>query len=286
VKPHTGPLVQRNTQAYRVRASNSYHHHASRVEHGTGSRKNVFPTVTEPVEVWGQENFFKYTCTERSRSMAENFDFDRMIQYGTEPLGNQEALIPNPEYKQLTYRIKKMREKQARLQAQLYKKLETTTLEPEQMNKIIAQNTPVAEQITDYTENIDELLSKRKNYPSKIKVKDLPDEKKYNKLIEESKKLKNLILMLAYRAETALYNLLPEFYCNAKKDGRQILKEIFTSCADIIPDYQNQILYIKLHSLATPRTNEVAQKLCAFLNETNTTFPMTTMKLVYETVAL
>jgi hypothetical protein len=95
---------------------------------------------------WGQENFFKY--------MAENFDFDRMIQYGTEPLGNQEALIHNPQYKELTYKIKKMREKRARLQAQLYKKLETMTLEPEQMNKIIAQNAPVAEQITDYTENI------------------------------------------------------------------------------------------------------------------------------------
>jgi len=43
--------------------------------------------------------------------MAENFDFDRMIQYGTEPLANKEASVPNPEYKDLTYKIKKMREK-------------------------------------------------------------------------------------------------------------------------------------------------------------------------------
>ena len=77
---------------------------------------------------------------------------------------------------------------------------------------------------------------------------------------------------------TALYN-------NAKKDGRQILKEIFTSCADLIPDYQNDILYVRLHSLSTPRANTVAKYLCEFLNDTNATFPMTNFKLIYELVA-
>ena len=227
---------------------------------------------------WGQENFFKY--------MAENFDFDRMIQYGTEPLANMETTIPNPAYKELTYKIKKCREKRARLQAQLFNKLETATLEDKQLHKIIAQNAQLTEQITDYTDSINELLSKRKSVPSRIKVKNLPEDIKYNRLIEESKKLKNLILMLSYRAETALYSLLPDFYRNAKKDGRQILKEIFTSCADLIPDYQNQILHVRLHSLATPRANEVVKNLCAFLNDTHTSFPMTNLKLIYETVAL
>jgi len=226
---------------------------------------------------WGQENFFKY--------LAENFDFDRMIQYGTEPISNMEVSIPNPQYKDLTYKLKKLREKRARLQAQLYRKMETNTLENEKLQKIISQNALLTEQITDFTDSINDLLEKRKGVPSRIKVKDLPEDKKYNKLIEESKKLKNLILMLSYRAETALYGILPDFYANAKKDGRQILKEIFTSCADLIPDYQNQILYVRLHSLATPRANDAVKNLCAFLNDTNTTFPMTDLKLIYETVA-
>ena len=227
---------------------------------------------------WGQENFFKY--------MTENFDFDRMIQYGTEPLANQEISIPNPQYKELTYKIKKMKEKRGRLQALLLSKFQTMTLDSEHLHKIISKNAQLTEQITDYTDNINDLLSKRKTVPSRIKVMNLPEDKKYNKLIEESKKLKNLILMLSYRAETALYSLLPEFYRNAKKDGRQILKEIFTSCADLIPDYQNQILYVKLHALATPRANEVAKNLCAFLNDTKTIFPMTNLKIIYEIVAI
>ena len=226
---------------------------------------------------WGQENYFKY--------MIENFDFDKMIQYGTEPLANMEVTLPNPRYKELTHKLKKLKEKCRRLQAQLFSKLDTTTLDNEQLQKIIAKNAKITEQITDYIDCINDLDAERKSIPSRIKVKDLPDDKKYNKLIEESKKLKNLILMLSYRAETALYSLLPEFYANAKKDGRQILKEIFTTSADLIPDYQNQILYVRLHSLATPRANEVVKNLCTFLNDTNTTFPMTNMKLVYETVA-
>ena len=226
---------------------------------------------------WGQENYFKY--------MAENFDFDRMIQYGTEPLANQEVSIPNPEYRVLTYKIKKMREKRARLQAQVFSKLDTTTLDNQQIQKIITQNAKLTEQITDYTDSINDCLSKRQGIPSRIKVRDLPKEKQYNKLIEESKKLKNIILMLAYRAESALYNLLPEFYTNAKKDGREILKEIFTACADLIPDYPNEILYVRLHSLTTPRANALAKNLCAFLNETKTTFPLTNLRLIYELVA-
>jgi hypothetical protein len=171
---------------------------------------------------WGQENWFKY--------MIENFDFDRMIQYGTEPLANLSASIPNPQYKEVTYKIKKMREKRGRLQAQIFKKLETATFENDQICTVISQNAQLTEQIADYTDSINDLLLKRKAIPSRIKVTDMPADRQYNKLIEESKKLKNIILMLVYRAESALYNLLPEYYSNAKKDGRQILKEIFRTC--------------------------------------------------------
>ena len=227
---------------------------------------------------WSQENYFKY--------MAENFDFDRMIQYGTEQLNNRDIMIPNPEYKVLTYNLKKMREKSARLQAQLFKKIEAVASDSEKINKVLLQNEQITEQIEDYTKEINLLILKRKGVPSRIKIKDMPEDIRYNKLIEESKKLKNIILMLAYRAESSLYSLLPDFYNNAKKDGRQILKEIFTSCADLIPDYNNDILYVRLHSMATPRANDIVRKLCTLLNETNTCFPLTNLRLVYETVAV
>lgn len=56
--------------------------------------------------------------------MIENFDFDRMVEYGTEPV-DQTRIIPNPEYKKLTYLLMKTREKKARLEAHMYKKWKT-----------------------------------------------------------------------------------------------------------------------------------------------------------------
>ena len=66
----------------------------------------------------------------------------------------------------------------------------------------------------------------------------------------------------------------------------KFLKEIFTSDADMIPDYENKKLIIRLHSLSTPRANQAVKELCSFLNKTETCFPFTNLTLIYETVAL
>jgi len=52
--------------------------------------------------------------------MIANFDFDRMVEYGSERV-DQKLSIPNPDYKKLTYLLKKAREKKARLEASVYK---------------------------------------------------------------------------------------------------------------------------------------------------------------------
>jgi len=70
------------------------------------------------------------------------------------------------------------------------------------------------------------------------------------------------------------------------KEGRAILKEIFTSDADMIPDYQNNILTINLHSLSTPRSSQAVKELCALLNQTEACVPLTNLKPVYKTVAI
>src|SRR5690606_10464973 len=65
---------------------------------------------------WTQENFFKY--------MNENFDFDKMMEYGTEAVEGTLTLI-NPQYRKLTYQIKKAREKKRRLEARVYERFES-----------------------------------------------------------------------------------------------------------------------------------------------------------------
>ena len=218
--------------------------------------------------------------------MIDNFDFDRMVEYGTEPV-DQKRTIPNPDYKKLSYQIKKAREKKSRLQARVFQQMEDNDAgDIDQLMKTLIKNSSLIEKINDHTDEINALLAKRKNQPSRISIADMPQEQRYNKLKQESKKLKNAIIMLVYRAESALYNIMSEFYKSNDKEGRVILKEIFTSDADMIPDYENKKLTIKLHSMSTPRANQAVKQLCAFLNQTETCFPFTDLRLVYETVAV
>jgi len=227
---------------------------------------------------WTQENFFKY--------MNENFDFDKMIEYGTQQI-NPKRIIPNPPYRKLSYQIKKVREKKARLEAKVYKKIEENPDKTiEQVKENMLKTSKLIEQINEYDEQINRLLKQREALPSRISLGEMPEEVRYNKLIQESKKFKNAILMLAYRAETALYNTIGDFYKYTEKEGRMLLKEIFTSDADMIPDYNNKTLTIVLHSLSTPRANVAAKKLCDFLNATKTTYPYSDMRLIYKTLAI
>lgn len=227
---------------------------------------------------WTQENFFKY--------LIENFDFDKMIEYGTEPV-NPKKEIPNPEYKKLTYQIKKTNEKKRRIEADIFKQMEDAqTLNKEQFSKCILKNSALVEKVETYKIEIERLKAMRKTISAKITVAQMPEEMRYNKLKQEGKKLKNAVIMLVYRAESAMYNVLGEFYNDNQKDGRMILKEIFLSDADMIPEYEKNILTIRLHSLSNPRANQIAKKLCVFLNQTETCFPYTNLVLNYETVAL
>ncbi len=217
--------------------------------------------------------------------ISQNFDFDRMIEYGTGAV-DQSRTIPNPEYRKLTYQLKKKRDKKSRLEARMFQQLEGTEAKTiDQFIEDVTKNSTLIDQIEDCNEEINKLLERRNIIPGRISIAEMPEEKRYNKLKQESKKLKNAILMIAYRAESTLYNVINDFYVNNSKDGRMLLKEIFTSDADIVPDYDSNTLNILLHSLSTPRANEVVKKLCDFLNQTETYYPGTNLLLKYKSVA-
>jgi hypothetical protein len=226
---------------------------------------------------WTQENFFKY--------VIENFDFDRMIEYGTETVDLTQT-IPNPEHKRITYQIKKQKQNEAKLKAQLGKYLENVNeFNIDKVPKTAIKKNHLIEQIEALNKEIDKLKLLQNSIPKKISIQQMSDENRYNRLKQESKKLKNAVIMLSYRAETALYNLMEDFYEDNDKEGRMILKEIFTTDADLIPDYKNNNLTIRLHSLSTPRANNAARELCHRLNQTETYYPFTKLKLIYKTVA-
>ena len=90
--------------------------------------------------------------------------------------------------------------------------------------------------------------------------------------------------MIAYRSETAM-GLLLERHDYSLSRSRALLQDLFVRCGDLLPDYSKNILNIHLHSATTPRDNRAINELLKELNETETVFPNTELKMVFHSHA-
>jgi len=93
------------------------------------------------------------------------------------------------------------------------------------------------------------------------------------------KQLIDAIKMIAYRAETAMANSLRE-HLKRPDEARRLLQSLYTSEADLLPNPQAGTLTVRLHSSANAVTDQAIEKLCEELNETETLFPRTELRLV------
>ena len=227
---------------------------------------------------WSQENFFRY--------LIMDYDFDKMIQFGTEKIDENKEVV-NPPYRRISHQIKKEKEKIRRLQAKLYPLTEACVdALLEQLPGISTRQMALMEEIKLLNQAVVKLEDRRKELPAKIKLKDMPDKSRYNKLKQESKVLMNVIKMVCYRAETAVANELGETLQNQKNEKRMLVKQIIQNNADLVADYDNKTLTVILHSLSAPRFNQAAEKLAELLNQTETVFPGTDLTLKFKTTAV
>jgi len=123
----------------------------------------------------------------------------------------------------------------------------------------------------------------RKNVARHITAKELTPEEQFDLLRIANKHLVDTIKMIAYRAEIALASAIKD-YLSDKDDARMMIKRVCTSEADIIPDMERKVLRVQLHYQACESQDVAIRKLCEELNETETLFPGTNMRLVYELI--
>jgi len=223
---------------------------------------------------WSQENFFRY--------MRQEYDIDRIMQYGVDEL-DKTIMIVNREYSNTTCQLKKLREKKARCQAKLYVLVEENIEgELDQTKKNIEEQLQYRQKIESLEAEEQKLIDQRKQQPYKISIGEMPEDTRYNKLKMESKHLQNVIKIICYRAETAIANLLAGYYRKSTNEIRGLAKSIIFAKADIYPDYQTNILTVRLNSLATPRDNMAIREIYQTLNDYEAVFPGTKLKLVYK----
>ncbi len=224
---------------------------------------------------WTQENFFRYA--------RQEYDLDRILQYTINEIEGDVKVV-NPPYRKLSNKLKSLREKISRRISHQQQLIEQNINVPlDETPKIVARLNTVKEDINLFRSQEQELVNERKKYPYKIAVKDLPEELRYNKLDSESKLFQNIIKMICYRAESNFALILCENYKRKKNEMRSLVKNLIKTRGNIIPDYINNTLTVELFSLATPRDNLAVRNVCNILNQSETIYPGTELRMVYKT---
>jgi hypothetical protein len=223
---------------------------------------------------WTQENFFRY--------MRQEYDIDRIMQYGVEEL-DKTIKIVNREYNNLSYKLKKIRERKARCQAKLYVLVEENVEgEMEQTKKNIEEQSGYRQKLELLKAEELEVIAQRKQQPYRVSIGEMPEDTRYNKLKMESKHLQNIIKIICYRSESAIANLLAGYYRKSTNEIRALVKSIIFAKADLYPDYQTKTLTVRLNTLATPRDNMAIREIYQTLNDYEAVFPGTDLKLIYK----
>ncbi|MGM0532515.1 MAG: putative transposase, partial [Bacteroidota bacterium] len=65
-------------------------------------------------------------------------------------------------------------------------------------------------------------------------------------------------------------------------EKRMVVKQIIQANADVIPDYNKNTLTIILYSLSANRYNQAVAELADLLNQTETAFPGTELKMIFK----
>ena len=223
---------------------------------------------------WCQENFFKY--------MQEHYSLDRLVEHATEPLPDTTRVV-NPAWRQLDSQVRKERALLSREQAQfgaLNLPGEFSSADAVDYQKEKGQ---LLQSIQNRQEQVEQLKSRRKEAPKHVSLKDLPEADRFSQLATAKKHLVDTVKLIAYRAETALVHILREKMFR-EDDARALVRQIFESAVDLRPSQSEKTLTVRLHQLTNAAHDSVLEHLCAELNETETVFPGTDLRLVFQPV--
>ena len=158
------------------------------------------------------------------------------------------------------------------------------TLHPESDEKELSdwekRKTNLVEELEQLEHEFNQVKQRLKETPKHVQWDELPAEQKFDRLASSRKRLTDTVKMIAYRAETAMVAIVREELAR-KDDARALLRDLFRSEADLLPDTSRGVLEVHVHPMANARSNRAIVHLLTHLNEASFTYPGTNLKLVY-----
>lgn len=238
----------------------------------TDYRSTSAPLAGAMFARWSQENFFKYA--------RQQYNLDRLVAYETEAI-SETLRVVNPAHRRLDGQVRSATGKLNRLRAQFGAMTLDTPIEPEKVEPFLQKKAALQEAIDLLQQEVQTAKAERKATPKHIPLGDLPEAERFQQLSTHSKHLVDTLKMIAYRAETAMANLLRE-HLSHPDEVRSLLQALYRTEADLLPDHEAGTLTVRLHHLANASSDLAIQKLLEELNETETLFPRTQLHLIFK----
>jgi hypothetical protein len=184
---------------------------------------------------WCQENFFKY--------MVESFGIDSIVSYLKKTVPDTSQII-NPEYRTLDQEHKRI---SAKLYAAKIKfaeiSLQNKELSEKEMNRFLKRKAEEQQKIKELENDKLTVIERKKSVDKKVLFKELDENQKFNTSLNERKFFLDTIKIIAYRAETALCNIIKK-EMSSPEQARAIIRKFYTSDADIEEDHENNRLIV------------------------------------------
>jgi hypothetical protein len=232
---------------------------------------------------WSQENFFAYAM--------EHFGLDALSEYGTEPIPDTNKPLINPAWRTLDAQLRsakaKIGQRRSRYGALTLDQEKAAVDEgdgPRHIQQWVQDKADLREAIEQLENEQTTLQQQRASTPKHLAWKDLPDEAKFERLRPNRKRLIDTVMLVGYRAETAMTAIVREDLAHWD-EARALLRDLFRSDADILPDQRARRLEVRVHTMANPRSNRAVQHLLKQLNAAEFTYPGTDLRLTYTLAA-
>jgi len=215
--------------------------------------------------------------------MLEHYGLDRIVEYGLDPVPDATRVV-NPAWRRLDSGLRREAALLSRERAQfgmLHLQPEPTAEEAaafEQRKGVLLQT------IEARSTAIEQMKVQRREAHKHVLVKDLPEPDRFSQLKTDKKHLVDAFKLVAYRAETLLVAIAREALARSQQDARAWVRGVLESSVDLRPDPGSGTLTVSIHRQATAAQDAVLLHLCAELNEIETVYPGTDMRLVFRPV--
>jgi hypothetical protein len=221
---------------------------------------------------WSQENFFKY--------MREHYGLDRLVEHGTEPVPAAVRVI-NPAWRKLDGQVRMLNGKRQRLLALFAALGLEGDLSEADVARYEKKKAQLQEEIDHFGKQLAELKRKRKDTLHHVAIGELPEPERFSRLLPERKHFLDTLKLISYRAESSMASIL-RLTMSRADDTRALLRQVYSTEADLLPDDVNKTLTVRLHHLTQAAHDQALCHLCEELNATETVFPGTDLRLIYK----